>query len=97
MHPRDAEAWSWDDANERELASHRIAPWEVEQLFVEDPVWVPNKKTGSGEWKMVGYTRGGRPLAVVVTMRDAAIRPITGWDATPGEKTKYLTKRRRST
>lgn len=96
MHPRDANDWDWDAGNEGELAAHRIATWEVEELFAADPVWVRNKKAGAGEWKMVGRTPAGRPLTVVVTVNPdtCQVRAITGWDATTGEQTKYLRKRR---
>jgi len=41
---------------------------------------------------MVGRTRAGRSLTVVVTLdaRRAVLRPITGWHATAGEVTRYL-------
>jgi uncharacterized DUF497 family protein len=92
MKPWHAEVIEWNEGNESELADHRISPSEVEELFQSDPEWVPNKKHRSGDWKMVGYTAGGRAITVVVSFNEAraSLRPITGWECTPGDKTRYL-------
>jgi hypothetical protein len=41
---------------------------------------------------MLGRTDGGRRLAIVIRfyMDRSMLRPITGWDATAGEQSKYL-------
>jgi uncharacterized DUF497 family protein len=82
----------WDDGNESELRAHKISPEEVEDLFGNAPVWVPNKKYRAGKWKMVGYTSGRRRLTVVAAWDEnrAVLRPITGWECTTGEARKYL-------
>lgn len=94
MHPRDAEVFDWDEGNEAELETprHPIKPWEVEEVFQNGPLWVRNKREGSGDYKMIGETDGGRLLTVVVTTNDAnnSIRPITGWEVTQAERSKYL-------
>jgi len=91
-HPSEAEWWSWDDGNESELAAHSISAPEVEQVFNNGPLFVPNKKRRAGDWKMVGLTDGGRPLTVILRYdgNSASIRPITGWEPTAGERTKYF-------
>ena len=69
--------------------------------FLETPVarsserktrWGPNKKARSALWLAVGYTDDGRALTVPLIYDDSRlmIRPVTGWDSTDGEKTKYL-------
>lgn len=95
-HPRDAETVDFDEGNELELAEHRITPAEVVELLTNDPFWSRNKKGRAGLWKAVGYTDAGRPLTVPATYDDSRmmVRPITGWDSTDGEKTKYLKGRR---
>ncbi len=97
MHPSQADGFEWDADNEGELerAQHPVRPYEAEQVFMRGPRWARNKRDGSGEWKMIGYTRGGRALTIILTLTDAGrtIRVITGWDATPAERTKYLNKR----
>jgi uncharacterized DUF497 family protein len=94
MHPRDAEGFEWDEGNRRELAAHGIKEWEAEQVFLNDPEWPKNKRRGSGDRFMVGYTNGGRALTLVVTLRKETreLRVITGWDCTAGECTRYLRK-----
>ena len=92
MHPANAEFVEWDHGNEAELARHRIDPTEVEDLFVADPVWVPNRRNRKGDWKMIGPTSSGRRLTIVLRAHPSrrTIRPITGWDSTLGEQTRYL-------
>lgn len=91
-HPRSAEAWEWDEANEEELARHQIVVREVYEVWANGPEWVRNKRGKSGDHKMVGYTEAGRALAIVVRYHpDRRLnRAITGWDAAPGERKRYL-------
>lgn len=93
MHPKEAEGFEWDEANESELADPRnpIQPWEVEQVFWNVPDWVRNKKQGSGDYKMIGRTNGGRRLTIVVEMKEVTrmLRPIAGWESTRGELSRY--------
>jgi hypothetical protein len=91
-HPRYADAWEWDDHNEGELARHRIRVDEVYQVWANGPEWVRNKRKGSGDHKMIGYTDGARALSIVVRYHaDRRLnRAITGWDATSGERRRYL-------
>jgi len=94
MHPRDAEGFEWDEGNEDELWDpHRILPWEVEDVFWNRPTCVPNKKEGSGDYKMIGETNGGRRLTIVVETKEVTrmLRPITGWETTRGDLTRYGT------
>lgn len=98
MHPAQAFGFEWDEDNEEHLASHGITPWEVEQVFLNGPVWVPNRKDRSGAWKMLGWTDGGRALTIILVVIEAAktpgmLRAFTGWDATAGERTRYLRNR----
>ncbi len=90
-HPVEADAWDWDDGNESELARHGIGTTEVEDVFLSDPRWVPNKRHRAGDWKMLGRTRGGRRLTIVVRYDPARrlLRPITGWDTTVAERSRY--------
>jgi uncharacterized DUF497 family protein len=83
MHPSQATEFEWDDANERELWRHRIAPGEVEEVFDNHPAWIPNKRNRAGDWKMVGRTNGGRSVTVVVRHDEDSLllRAITGWDS----------------
>jgi uncharacterized DUF497 family protein len=91
-HPREAEAWEWDEGNEAELARHAISATEVEQVWENGPVFVPNRRHRAGDWKMLGLTHGGRRLTIVIRyfQERRTIRPITGWPTTDGEKSRYF-------
>jgi uncharacterized DUF497 family protein len=91
-HPANAEAWEWDEGNESELANHGVRPAEVEAVFTNGPKWARNRRYRAGDWKMIGYTHGGRRLTVVVRYDSARrwLRPITGWDSTVGECSRYF-------
>lgn len=95
-HPSEAEAWSWNEANERELAAHGISTIEVEQVFGNAPRWASNRKGRAAAWKMLGLTDGGRRLTILVRYDGDAkvIRPITGWSPSAGELTRYFQGRR---
>jgi uncharacterized DUF497 family protein len=92
MHPAQAEGFEWDDANVAHLAAHGIRPEEVEEVWLNGPVWVPNRRGRSGDWKMIGWTDAGRALTVVLQLKAQVqmMRAITGWDTTRGEQTRYL-------
>jgi uncharacterized DUF497 family protein len=89
--PRDAEWIEWDGCNEKKLARHQISAGEVEQVWERGPTVLRNKKSGSGDFLLVGRTSGGRALVVVVAYdsRRRTIRPITGWDC-PDSMAHYL-------
>jgi hypothetical protein len=91
-HPSCAEWWEWDEGNEEELARHHITPQETYEVRTNNPIWIPNRRYRAGDWKMLGRTDGGRPLAIVIRYYTdrSTLRPITGWDATVGEQSKYL-------
>ncbi len=91
-HPSVGEWWEWDEENEQELAGHHITPQEVYEVWANGPIWAPNKRHRAGDWKMLGRTDGGRQLAIVIRFYAdrSMLRPITGWDATAGEQSRYL-------
>jgi hypothetical protein len=91
MHPRDAEGLEWDGDNEEEFWPHGIRPWEVEQVFLNRPVWAPNKKGRAGDYLMIGETDGGRRLTIPVKPNAATreLRPITGWESSQADLSKY--------
>ncbi len=92
MEPWCAELIDWDSGNEEELHDHRINLRDVDDVFSGRPRWVPNKRGRSGDFLMIGYNRSMRALTIAVAYDEIrrALRPITGWDCTDGERTKYL-------
>ena len=91
MHPRDAEDLEFDEDNEAHLARHGITVTEVTQVWWNQPLYVPNKAGLTAAWLMLGDTSGGRSLTVaVVTLETfSRLRPITGWNSTAGELTRW--------
>ncbi len=89
--PWDAEWIEFDEDNLAELARHGIGAAAVEEVFRSAPTWVPNRKHRAGDWKMLGSDAGGRRLTIVVRHYQdrRSIRPITGWDTTAGERSRY--------
>lgn len=96
IHPRDAEVVDFDEGNSPKLARHGISEMEALQMLANGPMLAPNRADQAGKWKAVGYTNGGRAITLILTMDESrlALRPITGWDTTDGEKSKYLGKGR---
>jgi hypothetical protein len=60
-------------------------------VFVDEPIFVPNKKGLTAAWLMLGNTAGGRALTIAVHCLDMQrrLRPITGWNSTAGELTRW--------
>jgi uncharacterized DUF497 family protein len=89
----EAEGFEWDEGNESELARHHITPSEVEQVFDNNPAWAANRRGRSGDWVMYGPTNGGRALTIIMLVKEPKIRAVTGWDMSPGERTRYVRRR----
>lgn len=60
-------------------------------------MFVPNKKGLTAAWLMLGDTTSGRSLTVATICLEARrrLRPITGWNSTKGELTRWRGGRRR--
>jgi uncharacterized DUF497 family protein len=91
LHPSEADDLDFDDENEAHLARHGITPLEAHQVFVGKPIFVPNRKGLTATWLMLGDTAGGRTLTVAVLCLETQrrLRPITGWNSTAGELTRW--------
>jgi uncharacterized DUF497 family protein len=91
LHPRDAEDLEFDERNEAHLARHGITATEVTQVWLDEPQYVPNKAGLAATWLMLGDTAGGRSLTVAVLTLETVLRlrPITGWNSTAGELTRW--------
>lgn len=95
LHPCDAEDLEFDEINEAHLARRGITATEVVQVWLNGPVYVPNKKGLTATWLMLGDTAGGRSLTVAVLTVETVrrLRPITGWNSTAGELTRWRPRR----
>jgi uncharacterized DUF497 family protein len=85
--------FEWDDHNVGKIWSvHRVAFWECEEVFFNEPLVVANDvKHSSAERRFyaLGQANGGRLLFLVFTVRDNLIRVISARDMTPKEKKVY--------
>jgi uncharacterized DUF497 family protein len=90
--PSEAEVVELDEDNESEMARHGITAAEAVQVLNNGPIWVPNKRRRAAVWLAIGFTDGGRALTLPVVYDEdrRSVRPVTGWDSTKGEQTKYL-------
>lgn len=95
MHPWGADDLEFDEVNEAHLARRGITATEVTQVWLNRPVYVPNKKGLTATWLMLGDTEGGRSLTVAVITLESVLRlrPITGWNSTVGELTRWRPRR----
>ena len=97
MHPGQADDLEFDEVNEAHLARHGISATEVTQVWLNEPIYVPNKEALTARWLMLGDTAGGRSLTVAVVTLDLVrrLKPITGWNSTAGELTRWRPGRAR--
>lgn len=80
--------FEWDDDNEPHVARH-IAPDDVEAIPHSRYLSLRNKRSGSGDYKVIGRDRGGRLVTVIVAATDSPTiwRPITAMQANRHERT----------
>jgi uncharacterized DUF497 family protein len=95
--PAHAEDLEFNEINEAHLARHGISATEVTQVWLNEPVYVPNKRGLTTAWLMLGDTAGGRSLTVAVATLQVVqrLKPITGWNSTAGELTRWRPRRAR--
>lgn len=91
MRPWEADDLEFDEWNEAHLARHQVTATEVTQVWLNDPVYLPNKKGMTAAWLMLGDTNSNRSLTVAVVVLEitSRLRPITGWTSTAAELTRY--------
>ena len=86
--------FDWDNANREHTSRHGVSPAEVEQVLANDPLDLEAQVAhGEERFISVGHTNQVRVLVVVWTMRGAAIRPITAFDASDALTRRYLRER----
>jgi hypothetical protein len=74
------------------LWRHGVTAEEIEQVFNNGPVWLRNKKGRKANWRMIGFTDGGRALDIKVFWDEdrGTLLPITGMTASIADRRKYL-------
>ena len=83
-HPSTAEAFDWDDGNVEKLARRGVSPEDVEEIWLNEPQYLHNKRAGSAAWLMVGRDLGGRRLRIGIVWEDEAIGILRAITALPG-------------
>jgi hypothetical protein len=92
----DVRALAWRGGNEAKLAGHGISRLEVEEVIALDE-WVGYVHLEyPDQVRAVGLTRAGRFLTIALepTEAPAVWRPVSGWNATRGEREYYREERR---
>lgn len=102
-HPSSADTIEYDPGDEERgregalehLSRHGVTAHEIEQVFENGPIWMKNKKGRKANWRMIGYTDGGRALDIKVLWDEdrGALLPITGMTASDSDRRKYLPRK----
>jgi uncharacterized protein len=85
--------FDWDDANlEKNWDRHRVAFWEAEEVFFNEPLLVgPDLDHSERErrYLALGHTDAGRFLFIGFTIRRHLVRVISARDMTRKETRAY--------
>jgi uncharacterized DUF497 family protein len=88
-----APKFSWDRQNEGHLKRHGIARSEAEDVLAGNHILLEFQMEGNElRWVAACATRTGRILVIVFTMRNQAMRPITGWQADKRTANLYVSQ-----
>ncbi len=86
--------FDWDDGNvDKNWSSHRVAFWEAEEVFFNEPLVVRSDSahsTSEVRYFALGVTDSARRLFVAFTVRHALIRVISARDMTRKENNAYV-------
>jgi uncharacterized protein len=83
--------FDWDDANREHIARHGLLPHEVEEVFNGDTLELAAYAVrGEQRYEDLGITKSGRILFVVTTIRGDTLRPVTAFDATRSQRSRFL-------
>lgn len=84
----------FDDDSVEHLWQHGIKEYEVREIFADDHAWFRDGRLEPEDWYMIGRTRAGRALTIIVTVLPSGhLRPFTGWGPTQAEA-RRLPRRR---
>ena len=91
----DVAALVFDDENEAKFAARRVTVDEVQQVRDKWPRYYINRPDRRATHVMVVPTRLGRILVVPIERwgADDLWRPVTAFEATPGQASRYRSKR----
>ena len=85
--------FDWDDGNvEKSWIRHRVAFWEAEEVFFNEPLVVATDRphpAGEPRYVSLGRSDSGRRLFLCFTVRRFLIRIISARDMTRKEASTY--------
>ena len=83
--------FDWDAANKDHIARHGIAPEEVEEAVLIEPLDAGVQQHGSEERVLCfGRTKSGRMLTVLYTERRGKTRIVTAYEMTKEQQQLYF-------
>jgi uncharacterized DUF497 family protein len=86
-----ASAFDWDNENIGHIAKHDVAPEQVEEVILGDPLDVGfDVVNGEERWSYLGETNGGRIIWVTITLRGKRMRVVTAFEPEKHWKVFYL-------
>ena len=81
----------WDDHIRDHIARHGVTPEEAEQVFLNDPLdlgWYEECEEMRSD--MIGQTKRGRILQIVITMKEEQIRIVTSYELSTVLRKRYI-------
>lgn len=69
--------FDWDDGNWPKCGSHGVTKAEIESLFGNDPLIVPDPFPHENRLRAIGKAGSGRHVYCVFTLRETRLRPIS--------------------
>ncbi|HPO13221.1 MAG TPA: BrnT family toxin [Candidatus Hydrogenedentes bacterium] len=89
------EGFDWSGGNaEKNWQRHQVSPWESEQVFFNQPLFIAEDKAHSVHelrYYVLGKTDEERELFIVFTLRNKKIRVISSRDMSSKERRIYRT------
>jgi hypothetical protein len=87
----DNSIFDWDSENVGHIAKHDVAPEEVEEVILGDPLDIGfDVVNGEERWSYLGETDDGRILWITITLRGKRMRVVTAFEPEKHWKAFYL-------
>jgi uncharacterized DUF497 family protein len=86
--------FDWNEANIAHIAEHDVTPAEAEEAVTYKQIFLNYAlRSGEDRFMLIGETRSGRVLIVIVTPRNALTRVVTAYPAKPPHRAFYIAER----
>jgi uncharacterized DUF497 family protein len=84
--------FDWDEGNERKNEKHGVSQSEVEEVFLNTPIFLTRDEQHSqseDRFLALGLSHRGRLLHITFTVRGAKVRPISARPMSRKERAIY--------